>query len=66
MASAVFALLAASWPNWIEAFGVDPDHGNGTVEWALPLALALAAVVLGLMARHHWRIHRRRAVQSEA
>jgi hypothetical protein len=66
MASAVFALLAVGRPDWLEALGVDPDHGTGTVEWVLPLGLALAALVLGLMAGRHWRMHRARTVQSEA
>ena len=66
IASAVSALLAAVWPQWIEAFGVDPDHGNGTVEWAIPLVLGVAAVVLALLARRHWRIDRARALPADA
>ena len=42
--------------DWIEVvFGVDRDYGNGALEWALVVGLALVAVTLGLMARLEWR-----------
>ena len=44
-------LLAALRPQWLEALGFDPDRGNGFVEWALPIGLALAAVALLVSAR---------------
>jgi hypothetical protein len=66
IAAAGFALLAAVWPDWLEAFGIDPDHGNGTVEWAIPVVLAVVAVVLGLLARRHWRIDRARDLPAGA
>jgi len=46
VAATVFAVAAALWPQWIEAFGVDPDHGDGLLEWAVPGLLALAALIL--------------------
>ena len=48
---AALALLAALRPQWLEALGFDPDQGNGFVEWALPVGLALAAVALLASAR---------------
>ena len=66
IAAAAFALLAAVWPDWLEAFGVDPDHGDGTAEWAIPLVLAVAAIALGLLARRHYRMDRARSLQSGA
>ena len=60
------ALLAAAWPDWLEAFGIDPDRGNGAVEFAIPLALTLAAVVVALLARRDWRIARAKALQLES
>ncbi len=56
VAAACFAVLAHLWPDWIEALGVNPDHGNGSFEWAIPIVLALTAVIIGLIARRHWRI----------
>ena len=36
-------------------FNVDPDHGNGALEWLI-VTLALAfAVAFGLLARAEWR-----------
>jgi hypothetical protein len=45
---------------------IDPDHGNGTAEWAIALGLALAALVLGALARRHWQIDRAKALHAEA
>ena len=50
--SAALAVLAAVRPQWLEALGLDPDHGSGFVEWAVPIGLALVAVALLLAARH--------------
>jgi hypothetical protein len=50
--SAVLAVLAAVWPQWIEALGVDPDQGSGFLEWAIPVALAVIAALLFVAARH--------------
>jgi hypothetical protein len=41
--------------NWLEAFGLDPDHGNGSVEWWTVVVLAGAALVLAVGARVEWR-----------
>jgi hypothetical protein len=64
LAAGLFAVLAAVWPAWIEAFGVDPDQGSGSLEWAIPIVLAAVALVLGLVARRHWRIDAANAVAS--
>jgi membrane protease YdiL (CAAX protease family) len=56
LVAGLFAVLAAIWPNWIEAFGADPDGGDGSLEWAIPIVLVAAALVLGFVARRHWRI----------
>lgn len=56
IAAGFFAVLAAIWPDWIEAFGVDPDGGNGSVEWAIPIVLATVALVLGFVARRRKEI----------
>ena len=34
------------WPEWIEiVFGVDPDYGNGSIEWLIMELTAISAVV---------------------
>jgi hypothetical protein len=41
---------------WIEIlFGIDPDGGNGTVEWAIVGVLGVGAVATGGLAHHEWR-----------
>ena len=44
------------WPDWIElTLHLDPDAGNGTVEWAVVAVLAVLAIVTFLLARLEWR-----------
>jgi hypothetical protein len=53
LAAATFVLAVVTLINqeWIEAvFGVDPDHGNGSLEWIMVGVLAAATVVFGLLA----------------
>ena len=41
---------------WIELlFGVDPDGGDGSLEWAIVAVSAVATVVLAWLARVEWR-----------
>jgi len=54
--SVVLLIITAAWSDWIEAvFGIDPDGGNGSLEWAIVVVLAVSAVTLPLMARSEWR-----------
>jgi hypothetical protein len=53
LAGTTFVLTVVTLINqeWIEAvFGVDPDHGNGSLEWIMVGVLAVATVVFGLLA----------------
>jgi hypothetical protein len=53
--SALLAGLTLAGRNWIEvAFGVDPDRGSGSLEWAIVgLTVTLTLVALAL-ARAEW------------
>jgi hypothetical protein len=56
--SAIFAataILTSFWPDWIEVFGWDPDHGDGSLEWALVAAFGVLAVIAALLARRGLR-----------
>jgi hypothetical protein len=49
-------LLTLVWQEWIEAiFRVDPDGGDGSLEWAIVAVLFAATLTLMLMARAEWR-----------
>ena len=54
--SAVLAVLTLITREWIEiVFGVDPDDGNGSLEWAIVIVLAVTAIVCLAYARAEWR-----------
>jgi hypothetical protein len=53
--SGLLGVVTFFWHDWLEAFGFDPDQGNGSVEWAIVVVLLAAAVALGLSARSDWR-----------
>jgi hypothetical protein len=55
-AAGFLAVLTLITREWIElVFGVDPDHGNGWVEWSTVIGAAAAAGLLTLLARHERR-----------
>ncbi len=57
------AILTIVWHDWIETlFGVDPDQGNGSVEWIVVVALLVIAAGAGALAGREWR--RARAVTA--
>jgi|tagenome__1003787_1003787.scaffolds.fasta_scaffold20859561_3 hypothetical protein len=50
--AAGFAALTLITREWIELLlGVDPDKGNGALEWAIVIALFVASAALALIAR---------------
>jgi hypothetical protein len=56
----VVTLISADWIE--EVFGVDPDGGNGMLEWGIVIGLAVAALVSITLATREWR--RLRAVRA--
>ncbi len=55
MVGAALAVLTLAWPDWIEAFGIEPDGGNGSLEWIIAVGFLVAGLGLGLLARHDQR-----------
>jgi hypothetical protein len=55
-ASPVLLVVTLINQEWIElVFGVDPDHGDGSLEWLVVAALAVLAVLGALVTRAEWR-----------
>jgi hypothetical protein len=52
----ILFVLTVIWPQWIEAvFGIDPDGGDGSLEWAIVGVLLVASVTFSVLARAEWR-----------
>lgn len=57
LAAGALGILTIFWHDWIEGLtGWDPDHHNGSAEWVIVAGLLAVAVVLGVLARRHWRL----------
>lgn len=55
LASALFMYTLFA-RDWIEiVFKVDPDQGQGWVEWMIVAALFVLALTCGYLARREWR-----------
>ena len=54
--SGSLAVVTLVWHNWIELlFGVEPDGGDGSFEWAVVVFLLLVTVVFSALARIEWQ-----------
>lgn len=49
-------MLTLVWHDWIElVFGVEPDGGDGSLEWAMVAVMFIAALMASLIARNEWQ-----------
>lgn len=60
--SSLLFVLSLLWRDWLEVFGIDPDHGSGTTEWLIVATLLASSVSLTLLARRD----RRRTAKADA
>jgi hypothetical protein len=51
----VLFVVTLFWHDWMEAFGFDPDHGDGSAEWVAVVVLAVLSLALSAFARIEWR-----------
>ena len=55
LSTGLFVLTLIS-PDWIEiVFGIEPDEGNGSLEWLTVAVLFVLSVALITLARRDWR-----------
>ena len=59
----ILSVITFVWNEWIEIiFHVDPDSGNGSLEWLIVGTLLVITLVLFFLARYEWRRTRTSAV----
>jgi hypothetical protein len=52
----ISTVLTLLWKGWIEIlFHVDPDRGNGSLEWLIVAVSLAATVARSALARREWR-----------
>lgn len=52
----VLLVLTLVWKDWIEViFGVDPDSGNGSLEWSIVGVMLVLTIVFCTSATYEWR-----------
>ena len=63
--SGSLVVVTILWPNWIELlFGVEPDGGDGSLEWLLVGLFVGAMAVFSALARTEWRRARTQPVST--
>lgn len=51
----ILFVITLMWRDWIEiVFGVDPDSGNGSLEWLIVGVLLVVTITLFILARYEW------------
>jgi disulfide bond formation protein DsbB len=57
--TSIMFMTTLVWRNWIElVFKVEPDAGNGSLEWLIVGLLFVVATALFFLARYEWRLAR--------
>ena len=57
----ILAVLTAVTPAWIEViFHIEPDAGNGSLEWALVAGFGALAAIAAIMGQRHYVAVRRK------
>lgn len=52
----ILFVVTLLWRDWIEIiFHVDPDKGNGLLEWSIVGSLLAVTITLFFLARYEWR-----------
>ena len=56
VASAALLVVTLVWHDWVEVvFRVDPDRGNGWLEWLIVAAAIGLTLTFSVSARQEWR-----------
>lgn len=58
--SALLFIIALALPDWLEfAFHIEPDAGNGALEWAIAILTSIVSLVCFAFSRREWiRAHK--------
>ncbi len=52
----ILFVITLIWRNWVELiFNIDPDQGNGSLEWMIVSSLLVVTLVLFALASYQWR-----------
>lgn len=52
----ILFVITLVWHDWIEIiFNVDPDQGNGSLEWLIVAALLVVTIILFILASYEFR-----------
>ena len=51
---AIATVVTAIFPEWIELFGLEPDGGDGSAEWAIVVVLGIATALTALWSRRDY------------
>jgi hypothetical protein len=59
--TSILFVITLVWRNWIElVFEIEPDAGNGSLEWLIVGGLFVVTLALFFLARAEWRMARTR------